>query len=307
MNQHHVTQLGYLGIGVGDMSAWERFAGDLLGLQCNGHAADGTLFMKMDARHHRLAIHPGGSDDIAYAGWEVRDEAESRALAEQLARHGGRVVAWGSSDEVQARRVQGLLRVLDPNGVTHEVYWGPSNENEVPFRSPRPIGGFETGALGFGHIVLAVDDYEQSLHFYRDGLGLKLSDFIELDMGDAGHNTVAFFHAGPRHHSLAIAQYPAARRLHHFMLQVRDLDDVGSTYDLCQDRGIPIAASLGRHTNDRMTSFYMQSPSGFQVEFGHGGIEIDDHHWQVQTYHAASNWGHRAPTATALPANVQPR
>jgi 2,3-dihydroxybiphenyl 1,2-dioxygenase len=156
------------------------------------------------------------------------------------------------------------------------------------------------GAPGCGHVVLAVDDYEASLRFYRDGLGLLISDFIELEMGPAGRTTVAFLHSGPRHHSLAIAQFAAPRRLHHFILQLRQLDDVGTAFDLCQDRRIPIAASLGRHTNDLMTSFYIVTPSGFQVEYGHGGREIDDAAWDVQTHHAASLWGHRAQTATPL-------
>jgi hypothetical protein len=69
---------------------------------------------------------------------------------------------------------------------------------------------------------------------------------------------------------MAIAQFTAPERIHHFMLQLRDMDDIGSTYDLCQDRRIPIAASLGRHTNDLMTSFYAVTPSGFQIEYGYG-------------------------------------
>lgn len=259
----------------------------------------------MDDHHHRLAIHPDGCEDIAYAGWEAADESALRALAEQLALHGGRVT-WGSEADARARRVQRRMRVLDPSGVMHEVYWGRASEDREPFRSPRAIGAFVAGELGFGHIVLAVDDHEQSLRFYRDGLGLRVSDFIELDMGGAGRTTVAFFHTGPRHLSLAIAQLPAATRLHHFLLQVRDFDDVGSTYDLCQDRHVPIVASLGRCTNDRMTSFHMTSPSGFQVEFGHGGIEIDDHDWQVQTHHAASAWGHRRQSPTPLLDSVAP-
>jgi hypothetical protein len=57
---------------------------------------------------------------------------------------------------------------------------------------------------------------------------------------------------------------------------------------------VPIAASLGTHTNDRMFSFYMVTPSGFQIEFGHGGRLIEDATWEVQLHTAASIWGHRA-------------
>lgn len=299
MNPIRVSQLAYLGLEVSDVPAWEQFANGVLGLQSNGGAADGTRFLKMDEYHHRLALHPGPRDDIACAGWSVRDEASLRALAEQLASHGGRVT-WGTPAEATARHVEGLLRVQDPSGVAHEVCWGPQAEAEWSFRSPRAMGGFEAGELGFGHIVLAVDDYEASLRFYRDGLGLRISDYIELDMGHAARTTVAFLHCGPRHHSLAIAQFAAPKRLHHFMLQVRQMDDIGSTHDLCQDRRIPIVSSLGRHTNDLMTSFYMVTPSGFQVEYGHGGREIDDDVWEVERHHAASLWGHRPQTATPL-------
>jgi 2,3-dihydroxybiphenyl 1,2-dioxygenase len=206
-------------------------------------------------------------------------------------------VIRGTEAQASARRVAGLIHVQDPSGIRNEVCWGPLIEAERPFHSPRAIGGFVAGDLGFGHIVVAVDDYEASLRFYRDGLGLLISDYISLDMGPSGRTTVAFLHSGPRHHSIAIAQFAAPKRLHHFMLQLERMDDVGSTYDLCLDRQVPIASSLGRHVNDHMTSFYMSTPSGFQVEYGHGGREIDDAAWEVQLHHAASLWGHRPPAA----------
>lgn len=303
MTMKRVTQLGYLGIDVSDLPGWERFATDVLGLASNGTGEQGTLYLRMDEYHHRLALHRGGRDDIAYAGWETQDEASLRAIAERLSSQGVRVT-WGSAAEARARRVIGLIKLQDPSGVAIEVYYGPLVEAERPFRSPRAIGGFEAGNLGLGHIVLSVDDYAASLRFYRDGLGLLISDFIELEMGAAGKTTVAFFHCGPRHHSIAIAQFPAAKRLHHFMLQLRNADDVGATYDLCQDRCVPITSGLGRHTNDHMLSFYVQTPSGFQVEYGYGGRVIDDDVWEVQLHHAPSIWGHRAPGATpaAVPA-----
>lgn len=299
MSSYQVTQLGTIGIEVSDVPGWERFATQVLGLELGESDPDGTLFLRMDQNHHRIALHPGALDDLAYAGWETHDDASLRGIAERLASQGVEV-AWGTAAEARARRVMGLIKLRDPSGVATEVYCGPLVQADRPFRSPRAIGGFEAGKLGLGHIVLSVDDYEASLRFYRDGLGLRISDFIELDMGPAGSTMVAFLHSGPRHHSIAIAQFPAAKRLHHFMLQLRDIDDIGSTHDLCQDQRVPIASGLGRHTNDHMVSFYMQTPSGFQVEYGCGGRVIDDNDWDVQLHHAASIWGHRPPTAPAI-------
>jgi len=294
-----VTQLGYLGIGVSDVPAWERFATDVLGLQSGGTGKDGTLFLRMDEYHHRFALHPDGRDDVVYVGWETRDEATLRTIAERLESQGLKI-AWGTAAEARERRVVGLIKLQDPSGIATEIHYGPLVEFERPFHSPRAIGGFETGNMGLGHVVLNVDDYEASLRFYREGLGLRISDFIEFEIGPAETARVAFFHCNPRHHSIAIVQFAAPKRLHHFMLQVRNLDDVGNTYYLCQDQRVPIAASLGRHTNDHMVSFYMKTPSGFQVEYGFGARVIDDDVWEVQLHRSPSTWGHRAQTATPL-------
>jgi hypothetical protein len=51
--------------------------------------------------------------------------------------------------------------------------------------------------------------------------------------------------------------------------------------------------TLGRQTNDHMTSFYAASPSGFMVEYGWGGRSIDDATWKVEEMvHGPSLWGH---------------
>lgn len=184
-----------------------------------------------------------------------------------------------------------MIKLNDPSGVATEVCCGALVKAEQPFHSPRAMGGFEATGLGLGHIVLAVDDCETSLRFYRNGLGLMMSDFIELDMGPAGHTTLAFLHCGPRHHSIAVAQFQAPKRPHHFMLQVRQLNDIGTTFDLCLGERVPITSGLGCYTNDHMVSLHSQTPSGFQVEYGHGGREIDDDTWQVQGHHVASIWG----------------
>ena len=79
-----VTQLGYLGIGVSDPAQWERFATDVLGLEVNGADADGSIFLRMDEYHHRFILQPGGPDDVAFVGWEVRDQTALNEVAAQL-------------------------------------------------------------------------------------------------------------------------------------------------------------------------------------------------------------------------------
>jgi 2,3-dihydroxybiphenyl 1,2-dioxygenase len=249
-----VRQLGYLGIGVSDLDKWENFATRVLGLQSNGKEADGTLFLKMDENHHRFAIHPRGNDDLAYAGWEVQNEQALLELAEQLQRAGVRMTT-GTHLDAKTRRVRSLMKFADPNGIPMEVYYGPLVEWDKPFHSPRAISGFETGTMGLGHIVIAVDNYEESLRFYRDLLGMRISDFVEFEMTPGVNITAAFMHCNQRHHSIAIVQIPNPKRLRHFMLQTKSFDDVGRTLYLCEDEHMDIAIRLGRHSNDHMTSF----------------------------------------------------
>ena len=50
--------------------------------------------------------------------------------------------------------------------------------------------------------------------------------------------------------------------------------------------------TLGRHPNDRMVSFYVRSPSGFEIEYGWGALEVGEE-WTVTQYDAVSVWGHK--------------
>ena len=292
-----VSQLGYLGLSVTDVDAWERFAAEILGLQPNGRTADGSLYLRMDEYHHRFTLYPTGHDDVAYLGWEVADEYACHALADQL-KTAGFEVTPGTPQEMAERKVSGLIRFQDPSGIPSEVFYGPLMSFEKPFHSPRPIAGFKTGELGMGHFVILVDNAQDSIHFYRDVLGMRISDYVDITPAPGVQFQATFFHCNPRHHTIAFIESPkVTKRLNHFMLQVQTLDDVGSTYYLCQDRDVPITMTLGRHTNDHMTSFYMQTPSGFAVEYGWGAREVDDATWQVQRHTSGSMWGHKRMSA----------
>ncbi len=113
-------------------------------------------------------------------------------------------------------------------------------------------------------------------------------------MGPKGRQiNLTFLHCNPRHHSIALAPVPLPKKLNHIMLEVTSLDDVGFGLDRATAQSTPISSSIGCHTNDQMVSFYMQTPSGFDIEYGFGGLQIDDETWQTTSYDKPSIWGHK--------------
>jgi hypothetical protein len=92
---------------------------------------------------------------------------------------------------------------------------------------------------------------------------------------------------------------PQPKRIHHFMLEVGGMDDVGFAYDRALRARVRIVLTLGRHPNDRMFSFYAKTPSGFEFEYGWGARTIDDATWKPTTYDHISEWGHHPPEVLA--------
>ncbi len=285
-----VTQLGYVGFEVADLEAWERFATDVLGLESTGRRADGSLALRMDDYAQRIVLHPGSADDLAYSGWELADGAALEALVERL-RAAGASVREASADEAALRGVDRYFAVADPGGNRVELYWGPAMADR-PFHSTQVAAGFLTGESGLGHVVLAVPSLREAEDFYCRLLGLRVSDYIRTTIGGEIPLEIAFLRANPRHHSLAFVALPLPKRLHHLMLEVGSLDDVGRALDRCRAAGVPITRGLGRHPNDRMFSFYLATPSGFEIEYGWGGRTADDASWNVRSYGQMSEWGH---------------
>lgn len=286
-----VSALGYAGFRVADPDAWADFATGILGLM-EAPAAAGQRRFRLDQRAWRLAVEEGPEDDIAFIGFEVEGPAALAALAARLSATGITVSA-APEDLCRARGVLGLVTCQDPMGLDVELYYGAQERFEVPFVSPAGVSGFVTGQQGIGHVVLSAPDIAAVEAFYVTGLGLLLSDVITMTITPEFAFDIRFFHCNTRHHTLALAPVPAPKRLHHFMLEARQLDDVGLALDRLRAPGLPpVVQGLGRHSNDHMVSFYAATPAGFQVEFGWGAREIHEPDWTVVRHSTTSVWGH---------------
>jgi 2,3-dihydroxybiphenyl 1,2-dioxygenase len=278
-----LTALGYIGVRSARLDDWGSYATNLLGMQQVDRGGLVRAF-RMDDRKQRLIVTGDEGEGLAFLGWETADAAALDALAARLDAHGVEVrrAPRVLADE---RHVTDLIIFNDPAGNQLEVFHGPATARDG-FRPGRPISGFRTGPLGMGHAVLNVVDVEPLLPFYRDLLGFRVTDYGLKPYG------LYFFHINGRHHSFAMVG-SGKKGLHHFMVELYSLDDVGQGYDLAQLEDGRVAYTLGRHTNDHMTSFYSHTPSGFFVEYGWGGRIIDPATWQPhETHDGPSFWGH---------------
>ncbi len=282
-----IASLGYVGIESSAYREWETFGPQILGL---GLAEDedlpDTVFLKADDRHHRLAVHDGHRNKLSYLGWELQDDEQFHVAVEHLERR-GITPTPGSAELCAARKVRELVRLTDPAGFTHELFYGQLAQPNS-FAPGRPLRGrFVTGEQGFGHVALIVPDLEAEDAFVRSILGFRPTDEINMVM------TLRFYHLNRRHHTLALSPVRGIRGIQHLMLELTDLDDVGTALDLAKANKVEVTTSLGRHTNDHMVSFYLRTPSGFDIEYGWGAVAVEDQqNWVYSTMSSASIWGH---------------
>jgi 2,3-dihydroxybiphenyl 1,2-dioxygenase len=288
------TRLGYAVVESRRLDAWRTFAEQGLGLHVDV-LDGGALGIRLDDRQRRLVVRPGDAEDIVALGWDYDDEA---SLAAMLARLQDQQVACeaGAPDEAELRGVRAFHRFQGPKGLALEIHASPRMTNQ-------PLGvrgaGFVTGSGGMGHVALTTRKPEAVIAQFQTLFGARLTDNItDRIMGLEMEFT--FLHMNERHHSVAVAATkgvrldPIRKRVQHLMVEAQALDDVSDAYVRCRELGFRIAMGVGQHPNDRQVSFYVVTPSGFEMELGWNPIVISDEAaWTPRTYRGISKWGHQ--------------
>lgn len=285
-----IKALGYLGFSISDVSAWKNYAENVLGVSVMEDET-GDMYLRIDSYAWRVHLKKSDHDDLDYVGWEVSDKNALDSLKRRLNEQG---VAFevGTVELANTRQVKELITFKDPDGTCCEAFYGPLQVTNKPFVSPKGFR-FITGEQGLGHIVLITKNHEIQEAFYTKLLGFKITDYINTEIVPGKQLNITFLRCNGRHHSLALAPVPIPAKVAHIMFQVDNIDDVGRAMDAATENGSHFSFTLGRHSNDEMLSFYTMTPSGFDVEFGWGAIEVDDDSWHVKVHHTNSAWGHK--------------
>lgn len=288
-----IRGLGYLRVQTRDIDRWRELTVDALGFaEGSGPDPDG-LYLRMDERRARLVVLPGDSDRVLSVGWEVRDQFALAAVGRAVEASGTAVKPLGR-EEADDRGFEQGITFQDPAGLSVEVFFAP-----VLDHSPVLTGlgqRFVTGGQGMGHIVLPTTSPDETVAFYTEVLGFLPRGAMRVGDRSPGApaRRVRFMGVNERHHSLAVCGAPhgEAPGLVHLMVEVDSLDAVGRALDNVGKQGFSLSSTLGRHTNDKMVSFYVRAPGGWDLEYGYDGMRVDETHYTAEEITADSYWGH---------------
>ncbi|MDE0853042.1 MAG: VOC family protein [Nevskia sp.] len=292
-NLFGAVSLGYIVVESERLTEWKRFLKEGIGLHL-AQAGESSLAFRMDGHARRLIVRRGAAEDVAAIGIEFRDLQALQAALERLAAR-GISVEEGSPAEAALRGVPGFLRVIGPKGLAVELYHNPH-------LSPEPLemlsSGFVTGAGGMGHVAITTRLPDAALVFWKEIFDARLSDEIVEHVGGVTLD-IRFLRLNERHHSVALATVrwprldPIRTRVQHFNLLAGSLDDVTAAFRRCKALGFEMAHEIGQHPNDKEVSFYVLSPSGFEVELGCNALVVDESNWKPASYQGISLWGHK--------------
>lgn len=145
----NLSGIGYIGVEVPDLDAWNDYCTGVLGLAQvtpGGGGADAS-YMKLDDRTWRLAARQAATAGLDFLGFEVRGPREYQAALEHL---GGASVAVKAAmaEELADRGVQAMSWFHDPAGNRLEVFWdrprtAPSSRRSAR-RSSTPSAAWAT-------------------------------------------------------------------------------------------------------------------------------------------------------------------
>ena len=289
-----VSSLGYIGLSIQDTLEWEKYATKVLGLQTVEQSrTEQSVCFKMDEHPFRLRIEKGDQDKLIYAGWEFANQQDFEGAIKNIEAAGAKVVR-GDAAGAEMRFVTEYAASSDPAGNPFEIYYGRTGIVD-DFDSPIDVDRFITGDMGMGHLVVPAPNQQETHDFYIQALGFADSDDLNLPPPAEGapDMRILFMHAAnPRHHSLALYNFPVPSGIIHMIFEVPDIDHVGACLDRAKAADIPMMGTLGRHCNDNMLSFYMFGPGGIGIEYGAEGLQIDPDSYVSTVSTEGDIWGH---------------
>lgn len=287
------VRMGYAVIESRQTDAWRQLLGEALGMQADT-LPDQSVAARMDDHERRLLVVPGPSEDLKALGMELADEQALAIVLKRLQRRGIEVKE-AAAPAARQRGVARFWHFTGPKGLEIELYCQPKRMNTPPRMA---TSSFVTGDKGFGHVAMSTRRPDQMKQFWCEIFDLRHTDDVHYTISGVPM-LFEFMRLNQRHHSIAFVYTPKIRldpirtRIQHLEVQAASLDDLSAAWERCRALGLSIAMGVGQHANDKAVSFYVATPSGFDIEFGWNPLVVDEASWQPAVWDRISSWGHR--------------
>lgn len=250
-------RLGYVTIGVADVAAatawWSRY----VNLEVS-ESSDDRVHLRGGTDHHWIVLEKAETPGIRKMAFELTAPEDLEVFGKRLADEGVKF------EEIPGEWTGPGIRFADPDGYELELFTAMGNvpvPPTTPWVPPKDLL----------HAVVAVNDLERSIDFYKRVLGMRESDRV---IG----KTVFLRGAIGWHHALVLgAGRGAPPLLDHVCVQMSDLDDLMKVRARFLEDSQPLDRDLLRHPTSGSMGFYAKAdPAPTTVEFCIGHAKITD-------------------------------
>ena len=253
-----IRDIRHVGLLSPAIAAHTRYYLEVWGLQSAGEDRHARYLRAASPGHHVLSLHPADRTGLHHLAFGLDGREAVDAAAAELERRGAPLVA--QPDDLDEPGGGYGLRFLDPENRCIEL----SADVDVY------LNGGSTGTVaprGLCHVGLNTPRFEQTVAFYTDVLGFRVSDRIE--------DRLAFLRCGRRHHVIVFSRADYAS-VNHIAYVMADVDDVMKGVSNLRALGQEPDWGPGRHGPGNNIFCYYRDPAGYVNEFSSDIAFIED-------------------------------
>jgi len=253
-----VTEIRYVGYGVKDLPAEQRFYEEEWGLQ-PVPSNDGMAWFKAAGHdeHHVVRLRAAEENRIDVVALAADSRADVDALCAKVEASGVKIVH--PPRELTTPGGGYGFRFFTPDGMQFEI------SSDVARGDKNAVGHWDGVPVKISHIVFHSPDHQALIKWFCDVLGFKVSDWL----GDF----MCFLRCNSAHHRIAILPGPPC--LNHVAYDMTGVDGMMRGAHRLKVKGTPIQWGPGRHTAGNNTFSYFVTPGGFAVEYTAELEEVD--------------------------------
>jgi catechol-2,3-dioxygenase len=248
--------IGHVALRVTDLERSVAHVRSVLGLRERARS-DGQVLLSSNEKHHELQLIAADAPGVDHIGLEVEGAEELTDVRERALAAGAQVL----DDVPEKAGIGDAVRFAGPAGMVYEVYDGMEREPLSIQTSLRP------GIRKLGHLSFACENPAEVVAFWRDGLGLRISDQL---------GPLTWMRCDSDHHGLAVAPRPQGNVLHHYAWQIQDWGALGQYCDDIARDGLTLSWGPVRHGPGFNVAAYLPDPDGAIIEVYADLLQIDD-------------------------------